>query len=157
MKTIVIALTLTLAAPALAGDEAAVNYPKGFRGWQHVKSMVINPGHPLHAAVGGIHHIYANPAALKGYRTRQWADGSVIVFDLFEAVDAGNAVSEGPRKAVVVMERNARRFASTDGWGFQVFDPATRKGTIDGKAAAGCAACHAGRKAEGFVFSELRD
>jgi len=156
MRTIVVALSLSLAAPALAADPA-VAYPQGFRSWKHVKSMVINKGHPLHEMVGGIHHVYANPAALKGYQRRSWADGSVIVFDLFEAVDKDNAVSEGPRKAVVVMERHARKFQATEGWGYQVFDPATRKGTLDAKAAAGCAACHATQKAAGYVFSELRD
>jgi hypothetical protein len=156
MRRIALALCLTCAAPALAAD-AAVAYPKGFRAWKHVKSMVINKGHPLYEAVGGIHHIYANPAALKGYQDRKWADGSVIVFDLFEAVDKDNAVSEGPRKAVVVMQRGARKFRATDGWGYQVFDAKTRKGALDAKAAADCAACHHAQKAHGYVFSELRD
>jgi len=155
MKIVVAALSLTLALPALA--EPAVKYPEGFRAWKHVKSMTINKGHPLYDAVGGLHHIYANPKALQGYKTRKFADGSVIVFDLFESVDKDNAVSEGSRKAVVVMERSAKRFAATEGWGYQVFDPKTRKGTIDAKGAAGCAACHAGQKAAGYVFSEMRD
>lgn len=157
MKRIAAALTLclTLAFPALAGPE--VKYPEGFRAWKHVKSMTINKGHPLYDAVGGLHHIYANREALKGYQTRKFADGAVIVFDLFESVDKDNAVSEGARKAVVVMERNAKRFAATSGWGYQVFDPKTRKGTIDAKGAAGCAGCHAAQKDAGYVFSALRD
>jgi len=156
MRRIALALCLTCAAPALAA-EPAVGYPKGFRAWKHVKSMVINKGHPLYDAVGGIHHVYASRSALKGYQSRKWADGSVIVFDLFEAVDKDDAVSEGPRKAVLVMERGARKFRATDGWGYQVFDAKTRKATLDAKAMAGCAGCHNAQKAAGYVFSELRD
>jgi hypothetical protein len=156
MKSLAAALSLTLALPALAADPA-VKFPTGFRSWKHVKSMVINQGHPLFGAVGGMHHIYANQKALQGYRTRKFTDGSVIAFDLFEAVDKDSAISEGPRKAVVVMERSAKRFAATDGWGYQVFDPKSKKGTIDAKGAADCAGCHAAQKAAGYVFSELRD
>lgn len=157
MKTLAVAVVLACAAPSLAAEKASVAYPDGFRTWRHVKSMVINKGHPLFEAVGGIHHIYANPAALKGYRSRNWADGSVLVFDLFEAVEADAAVSEGARKAVVVMERNSKKFAATDGWGYQVFDAKTRKGALDAKGAADCAACHSQQKAAGYVFSAMRD
>ncbi|MER3451425.1 MAG: cytochrome C, partial [Thermus sp.] len=31
------------------------SYPKGFRAWTHVKSMVIEPGHPLYETFGGQH------------------------------------------------------------------------------------------------------
>ena len=152
---LVLAASLT-ALPALA-DPPTVRYPAGFRGWKHVKSMVLKPGHPLYEAVGGIHHIYANEKGLKGYDTRSWADGAVLVFDLFEALDQDNAVSEGARKAVVVMERDRKRFKATDGWGYQVFDPATKKGKLDAAAMQDCARCHFAQKDAGFVFSAKRD
>ena len=105
--------------------------------------MVINEGHPLFEAVGGIHSIYANPQALEGYRSgKQFPEGSVIVFDLFETVDADNAIAEGDRK---------------DSWCYQVFDPMSRDGTLDAKAAADCHGCHVQQKAEDFVFSAYRD
>jgi hypothetical protein len=148
---------LAAAGAAVAADHK-VAYPAGFRTWDHVKSMVINKGHPLYDAVGGIHHIYGNPKAMQGYKAgSKFADGSVIVFDLFDAVDKDNAVSEGARKAVVVMSRDAKKFASTGGWGYEVFDAKTRKGTLDAKAAADCHGCHTQVKDSGFVFSKLRD
>lgn len=149
-----LSLGIALISPAIAGDVA---YPKGFRQWQHVKSMVLNPGHPLYDAVGGMHHIYANPQAINGYRAGKFGDGSVIVFDLFEVVDKDQAISEGSRKAVVVMARNHKQFAANDGWGYQVFDAKTRKGGLDAKGRADCHACHASQKAKDFVFSALRD
>jgi hypothetical protein len=150
----VAAAALLSALPSSAGEVA---FPTGYRQWDHVKSMVINKGHPLYDAVGGIHHIYANPTALKGYRSGRFADGSVIVFDLFEAVDKDNAVSEGARKAVVVMSRNAKAHRATAGWGYQVFDPKTRQGGLDARAQGECHACHTGQKDRDYVFSTLRD
>jgi hypothetical protein len=138
---------------AYAGDVA---YPEGFRQWDHVKSMVLNKGHPLYEAVGGMHHIYANPKAIAGYKAGRFADGSVIVFDLFEAVDKDNAVSEGVRKAVVVMAKDARKHKDTGGWGYQVFNPATKKGGLDAKGQADCHACHLAQKDKDYVFSALR-
>jgi len=152
-----LAAAVTLAATPALADPPAVRYPQGFRDWKHVKSMVLKPGHPLFEAVGGVHHIYANEKGLRGYATRSWADGAVLVFDLFEAVDQDNAISEGARKAVVVMERDRKRFAATDGWGYQVFDPASKKGKLDAAGQQDCARCHFTQKESGFVFSAKRD
>lgn len=156
---LLINLTLALAAAtatasAVAGD---VPYPNGFRQWDHVKSMVLKPGHPLYEAVGGMHHIYANPKAMQGFKSGKFGDGSVIVFDLFEAVDKDNAVSEGKRKAVVVMARNAKTYKANDGWGYEVFDPQSKKGTLDAKGQTDCHACHRSQKDKDFVFSTLRE
>ncbi len=76
---------------------AEVPYPAGYRSWTHVKSMVIQPGHALHASFGGIHHLYANAKAMQGYKSGRFADGSVIIFDLLEAKSADNAINEGAR------------------------------------------------------------
>lgn len=156
MRLALAALLLSLPAASLAADPQ-VSYPAGYRNWKHVKSMVLNKGHPLYEAVGGVHHVYANKAGLAGYGKKSWANGSVLVFDLFEAVDKDFAVSEGARKAVVVMERNTKKFKATDGWGYQVFPAGSRKGTLDAKAAQDCHACHSQQKGAGFVFSELRE
>lgn len=151
-------LAVALAAGSIASAGSSdVAYPEGYRAWHHIKSMVINEGHPLFEAVGGIHSIYANPQALDGYRSgKQFAEGSVIVFDLFEALDADNTVVEGDRKAVIVMEKGSK-YGDTGNWGYQVFDPATGKGTLDAAAAAGCHGCHTQQQAEDFVFSSYRD
>jgi len=50
-------------------------YPEGHRNWTHVKSMVIEKGHPLYEAFGGIHHLYANKQALEGYRSGKFPAG----------------------------------------------------------------------------------
>ncbi len=151
------AFSLVLLAASTFAIAADVAYPEKFRDWKHVKSMVLNQGHPLFEAVGGMHHIYANPKALAGYKAGKFADGAVIVFDLFEAIDKDNAVSEGARKAVVVMAKDKRKFKATDGWGYQVFDPKSGKGGLDAKAQADCHACHVSQKNKDYVFSAPRD
>lgn len=167
MKKTTIALGASVAALAFgvtlfsAGDAGAddsrVPYPEGYRDWQHVKSMVIQPGHPLHESFGGIHHLYANDRAMQGYRSGKFPDGAVIIFDLLEAVSADNAISEGRRKVVGVMHRDARKYAATGGWGFEGFagDSRTERAVGD-KAATACFACHASKKSSEFVFSQYR-
>lgn len=146
---------LAISLPAQAAD---VPYPEGYRAWTHVKSMAILPGHPLHEGFGGLHHIYANTRAMAGYRSGTFKDGSVIVFDLLEADTGGNALSEGPRKIVGVMHRDAKRFAATGGWGFEGFaagDPRHR--AVGDKAKTACFDCHAPRAATSYVFSTWRE
>ena len=155
MRKIVLAICATICATSVTAADVA--YPNGFRDWRHVKSMILNKGHPLYDAVGGMHHIYANKTAMAGYKSGQYADGATLVFDLYEAVDKDNAISEGSHKAVVVMTRHAKAHTATDGWGYQVFDPKSRKALLDTKAQADCHACHVAQKDKGFVFSSPRD
>jgi len=140
-----------------AVDSNPVPYPKGYRDWHHVKSMVINPGHGLYDAFGGIHHLYANKAAMGGYKTGKWADGAVIVFDLIEAKSADNAVVEGSRKVVGVMHRDARKYAATGGWGYEGFkgDSSTER-AVGANALTACHQCHIAQKDAGFIFSKTR-
>lgn len=154
MKRLALASLAALALPTLAAEVA---YPDGYRDWHHVKSMVIQPGHGLHEAFGGIHHLYANRKALEGYRTGKFPDGAVIVFDLLEAPAEGGAITEGRRKVVGVMARDARRFAATGGWGFEGFKGDSRtERAVGAGAAKACFECHAPLKDRGYVFSSLR-
>lgn len=145
------------ATAAHAGEAVTVPYPAGYRDWHHVKTMIINPGHPLYGSFGGIHHLYANGKAMDGYRTGRFPDGAVIVFDLLEAKSADNAVIEGARKVVGVMHKDAKRYAATGGWGFEGYagDSKTER-VVGGNAAAACYQCHTQRKAQDYVFSTLR-
>lgn len=162
MKSLFLALTLTtsisIPAAALAGA-GGVDYPHGYRNWTHVKSLILEPGHPLYESFGGLHHIYANDRAMKGYKGGKFPDGAVIVFDLLEVDRGGNAIAEGPRKIVGVMQRDTRRFRDTGGWGFEGFaggDPKQRM--VGSRAKAACFGCHAEQAAStGYVFSAWRE
>lgn len=146
---------------ALAGSgfslhvDNMVKYPEGYRGWTHVKSMVIEEGHPLYNAFGGVHHIYANEKALKGLEKDSYPDGAVFVFDLLEASKNENAITEGGRKVVGVMEKNRTSFASTGGWGFEAFKGDTTERVVKDQKA-DCFTCHETEKHRDFVFSRYR-
>ncbi len=152
-----IALVGSLLATSASVIAENVPYPQGYRNWHHVKSMIISPGHPLHDAFGGIHHIYANEKALKGYKKGKFENGSIIIFDLLETKFADNAVTEGARKVVGVMHKNSKRFAATGGWGFEGFKGDSKSERAVGKnAATVCFACHEPQRNSDYVFSNLR-
>lgn len=158
MKRIAFLLVFAFAsAPAFSADPAPVSYPEGYRAWTHVKSMVINPGHSLYDAFGGIHHIYANAKAMEGYKSGKFPAGAVIVFDLLEAKSGNNAVQEGARKVVGVMHKNAAKWKDTGGWGYEGFKGDSKTDRAVGKnAASACHGCHTQQKEKDFVFSGYR-
>lgn len=158
MNKTVVTLLLVSMTPVFAADPAPVPYPEGYRDWRHVKSMVIHPGHPLYDSFGGIHHLYANTQAQKGYKTGKFPDGAVIVFDLLDAKSTDNAVTEGPRKIVGVMRKDSKRYSSTGGWGFEGFKGNSKtERAVGNNAATACYACHTQQKNQDFVFSQARD
>ena len=155
---LLLSATILSAGIAIGSECTVVPYPTGYRSWYHVKSMLIEPGHPLFDAFGGIHHLYANGKARAGYGIGTFPDGSVIAFDLLEAKRDGNAVTEGARKVLGVMHKNTKKFAATGGWGFEGFtggDPAKR--VVGANAATACYGCHTAQKTRDYVFSSLRD
>jgi hypothetical protein len=140
-------------AALAAGKEVA--YPEGYRLWAHVKSVILEKGHKLYDAVGGIHHVYANPKALKAMQQgKPYPDGSILIFDLLEAKSEDNAISEGPRKMVAVMQKNAKKYPATGGWGFEAFKGDTKDRIV--KDMGECFKCHEPKKATDYVFSTYR-
>lgn len=131
-------------------------FPVNFRNWKHVKSMILQKGHPLFENFGGIHHIYANEKAMEGYSRGHFPDGSMIVFDLWEAVEKDNAITEGNRKVIGLMYKNSNVFAETGGWIFGAYkNMQGEKVELDWKAQ--CFSCHASQKEKDYVFSAYRE
>jgi hypothetical protein len=158
MRTSMVAVLVGATTMAvLAAQAGNVPYPEGYRDWRHVKSMVISAGHPLHEAFGGIHHLYANDLALKGYAAGKFPDGSIIVFDLLEAHTKDNATTEGARKVVGVMHKDSKRWTATGGWGFEGFKGDSKADrAVAANAAAACFQCHTSQKNRDYVFSSSR-
>src|SRR5580704_2645174 len=98
-----------------------VPYPENFREWKHIKTAIIGPKSPAFEHFGGFHHIYANPKAVEGYKTNHFADGSMIVFDVIEAIEKNTDVSEGKRRIIDVMIKDTALYPETGGWGFEEF------------------------------------
>lgn len=161
-------LAVAAAAPAFAHDDAG--FPEHFRSFMHVTTGIVTPGFmfngvDLGAAVPGMHNIYANEPATRGYRNvaaangRGFNDGSVIAFDLWETgvLNSGTGSFTFPARqlAVAVMEKNARKYAATGGWGFQVYAAGSRTPLLDAAAQQQCFACHQVTPGTDFVFSRV--
>jgi hypothetical protein len=156
--TTILAAALALlgfARPLPVARSPEVPYPDGFRRWAHVKSTLSAPRRDADPR-SGIHHIYANEMALRGYATGRFPDGSVIVFDLLDVATADGTTREGARKLVDVMHKDSARFAATGGWGYEEFRGDTRERVVADRASTACFQCHTQRKDSDYVFSKLR-
>lgn len=148
-------LILTLSFKAFA-ENTKVPYPEGYRNWYHVKSMVIQPGHPLADPFQGIHHVYANSKARQGLQNGTYPDGSVLVFDLLEYTEKDNAGAEGKRKLTGVMKKDAKKYTKTGGWGFEGFSGDSKTERLVSDGGDSCFACHKPQKDTDYVYSKLR-
>lgn len=154
-------LTAIAAIGLMAADDAPIAFPDGFRTWAHVSSGQVGPAHAAAPKYEGLHAIYANPAALEGYRTGRWSDGAVIVYDQWTAeTPVPHALGQGRRKFIDVMVKDSRRYAATGGWGYTEFawPGKDRVVEIEQNAARACSGCHAKNASGGdHVFSTLKD
>ena len=94
--------------------------------------------------------------ALEAMKTgKPYPDGSVLIFELLEATTENNAIVEGSRKVVGVMEKDAKKFKATGGWGFEGFKNDSKERVVkDPKGA--CFDCHAAQEQTDYVFSRYR-
>jgi hypothetical protein len=132
-----------------------VPYPTGYRQWTHVKSTVVLPSSPAFATGGGMHHIYANAAAMTGLSTGHFADGSVLVFDLLKATENAGVIAAGERERLDVMIKDSRRYAATAGWGFERFLGNDTTASLAEDHRKLCVSCHDQRAEHDHVFSTL--
>ncbi len=153
--TIMAILAFAVGANAV-GDSASVDYPSGYRGWQHVKSMIIQPGHALENPFGGIHHVYANSKAMSGLASGEYESGAYFVFDLLNYDDSNLTIVETDRKRIDVMQYDNAKFAATGGWGYDTFVGDSKTKRLEQDVVAACYGCHIGAEASNYVFSQYR-
>src|SRR5271170_95015 len=140
-----------------AGDE--VPFPNGFRNWFVVNSMIVTKDSPDSGQIGGMHIIYVNAKGLPTLKKSgpfPYPDGTVFADDVHEFSVKDGSYVEGKKKAVTVMVKDAAKYASTGGWGFQVWaggDPTKPLIPDAAHAAQACFACHTPQKAQDYVFS----
>lgn len=78
------------------------------------------------------------------------------MFDLLKA-DTGDAViTEGDRKLVGVMLKNAGVYRHTGGWGFEGFAGDSRDQRLVTDGGHGCFTCHQSQADSDFVFTRWR-
>lgn len=131
-------------------------FPINFRQWVRIGTGVVLPNADAKLmSEEGMHDIFANQEAVKGYASGDFPDGSIVIYELREAKPANGVITEGQRKRLDVMVKDSELYKSTGGWRFKRFwgndethdaisDPGTR-----------CFSCHSKAQAHGFVFSRL--
>jgi len=147
---VVAGLVAGFAAPRFADG---IPYPTGYRQWTHVKSMVVLPPSPAFATGGGMHHVYANGAALAGLSSGRFADGSILVFDLLKASENDGVIVAGSRERIDVMLKDSARYAATGGWGFDRFLGNDTIPSLTEEHRKLCVSCHDQRADHDRVFS----
>jgi len=146
LALIVAAATTLLCTAAEIGPD--VPFPDSFRSWQHVKSEF---------GGGKIFQFYGNPAAVEGYQTGKFPNGSILVRETLRAIqsegDSTGMVKEGERTGVDVMVKDDHLYATTGGWGFETFDNKNARANANDRAK--CYNCHSRQKDRDFVFTSL--
>jgi len=153
-KVLLIGLVLGITS-VLCAENVNVEYPQGYKEWKHVKTMIIKPEHPMADVFHGIHHIYANDKAYKGYKTGKFEDGSVIALDFLNYADVNATISETSRIYVAVMHKNEKMYNSTHGWGYEAFKGNSREKLVTDVQKM-CVSCHEPQVKNNYVFSKIR-
>jgi Cytochrome P460 len=151
-----LAVVVCAGAAIAVADSQGVTVPDGFRNWFAVNSMIVTKDSAMFSQIGGMHIVYVNAKGLptlKAGGPYPYPDGTIFADDVHDFTVKDGVYAEGPKKAVTVMIKDAKKYAETGGWGFQVFaggDPAKPLVT-DTKTA--CFVCHTPQKAQDFTFS----
>ena len=143
-----------LIATIAAESADDLKLPTGYRNWFHVNTMVVDKASPLFEGLGGMHNVYANPSAAAALKKGgPYPNGSQFVTDLHDFTITEGSYVEGARKGIATMVKDSKKYASTGGWGFQLFEGGDPKKPQVTDAAKQCFACHQPKKDQDYVYS----
>jgi hypothetical protein len=148
------AALLAAMAPLAAESASDIKFPAGYRSWFHVNTLIIDKTSPLFDPLGGMHNVYVNStgqAALK--KGGPYPDKTVFVSDVHDFSVSDGSYEEGARKALGIMVKDKKKYASTGGWGFELWlggDPNKAVVTDPVKM---CFECHQPKKDQDYVYS----
>jgi len=142
---------------AQTGD--ALKIPEGFKQWYLVHSTLITKDNNSAGLIPGIHLIYVNATGfdrLKRGGSTPYPDGTMFTDDVreFSPTNDGSYLQGAGRKAITLMVKDSRKYASTGGWGFQAWAGGDSTKPIATDAVKQCFNCHVPQKAQDFTFSK---
>jgi hypothetical protein len=146
-------------APSAVSADEGVPFPDGFRDWFAVNSMTATKDSPAFGGVDGMHIIYVNAKGLPTLKKGgpfPYPDGTIFADDVHEFSVKDGATVEGTKKAVTVMVKDSKKYASTGGWGFQVWaggDPSKPQIPDTAHATTACFSCHTPQREQDYTFS----
>jgi hypothetical protein len=150
-------VTMGAISTVSAGDD--VPFPTGFRDWFAVNSMIVTKDSPISAQIGGMHLIYVNAKGLPTLKTGgpfPYPDGTIFADDVHDFSVKDGSYVEGSKKAVTVMIKDAKKYSTNGGWGFQVWaggDPSKPLLPDAAHATQACFVCHTPQKDKDYTFS----
>jgi hypothetical protein len=147
------ALLLAL-LPSAARSADEIKIPDDYRNWFHVNTLVVGKENPLFEILGGMHIIHVNAdgvAALK--KGDPYPEKTIFVDHVHESTLADGAYAEGPLKALAIMVKDSKMYASTGGWGFQAWAGGDPNKPIVTDATKQCFECHQPKKDHDYVYS----
>jgi hypothetical protein len=148
------AALLAAIAPFAAESADDIKFPAGYRSWFHVNTLIIDKPSPLFEGIGGMHNVYVNArgqAALK--KGEPYPDKSVFVSDVHEFTVSDGSYVEGPRKGLGIMVKDQKKYASTGGWGFQLWAGGDPRKAVVTDPVKQCFECHQPKKDQDYVYS----
>jgi hypothetical protein len=152
-------LLISLATVSAQRSSDEVSFPDDFRKWFAVNSMIVTKDSPISSQIGGMHIIYVNATGLPTLKKGgpfPYPDGTVFADDVHEFSVKDGSYLEGDKKAVTVMVKDAKRYPTTGGWGFQVWaggNPSKPLVPDANHAVQACFACHTPQKSQDYTFS----
>jgi len=151
MKPLFATLLAVLLLPLIVAAATMPPLPKGYTGWKKSERKIVTDKNSLFF---GIHYIYADKKALKGYKAdNKFPEGSTIVVDFFN-IKAGSD-ADGPKNMVVMMRKDKRN-KETGGWLFAGYGADGRPSTLDPVGT--CFGCHQKDASQrDFVISTIKD
>ena len=136
-------------AADIAVAPTGVTIPKGYRNWSVVAPSQRDDMDEIRVILG-------NSIAMKAYRSKQlpFPDGAILaklVWKRAKSAEFDNTFVPGESVKVEIMVKDAKKYASTGGWGFGRF---VNGKPADEKQHATCWPCHVSNvKGHDFVFT----
>jgi hypothetical protein len=136
----------------------ALKIPGDFKHWYLVHSNLITKDDNKFGLFPGVHLIYVNATGfdrLKRGGSTPYPDGTMFADDVrdFSAED-GNYLEGTARKAITLMVKDSKKYASTGGWGFQAWAGGDPTKPIATDSVKQCFNCHVPQKAQDYTFSK---
>jgi hypothetical protein len=145
------ALAVLLLCPIIVAAASVPSLPKGYTSWKKSERKIETDKSSLFF---GIHYIYADKKAVKGYQTgNRFGEGSTIVVDYFNIKEG--STTDGSKNMIVLMRKD-KRHKETGGWLFAGYGADGKPSGLDPVGT--CFGCHQKDAAQReYVISTKKD
>ena len=153
---LIIVGTLATTGVLFASTDSGLRIPADFQHWYLANSMLATKEPNQAGLVTGNHLIYVNRVGfarfVRGDAT-PYPDGTVFADDVRDFSLVDGVYQQGARKAIPVMVKDSKKYASTGGWGFQAWAGGDPTKPIVTDPTKQCFNCHSSRKVNDYIFS----